>query len=131
MVHARTAALRDSMEEDRVNRTRRGTCRSLAIAAIAMVFGVGADAQSLYGLSSSVPGSLYTIDTSTGAATLVANLSGASDTSLVGLEFLGGTLYATDVIPTSGPFAGSFTFGTIDPITGAYTAINNQAGSSN
>src|SRR5262245_3989710 len=79
----------------------------------------------LYGLSSSTPGQLFKINANTGAATFVANISGASGTSLVGLEYYGGFLYATDVRQNS------FTFGTIDPVTGVYTAINNQSGSSN
>jgi len=80
----------------------------------------------MYGLSSSTPGTVYQINTATGAATSVVNLTGDSTTSLVDISFLNGTLYASDV------FAGrAFTFGTINLTTGAYTAINNQGGSAN
>jgi hypothetical protein len=79
----------------------------------------------LIGLSSSSPGTVYSIDQLTGGATALFNLTGTTSASLVGLDFLGGTLYATDV------FAGGFRFGTIDMTTGAFTAINNQDGSAN
>ncbi|MFZ1060773.1 MAG: hypothetical protein WAP47_16440 [Candidatus Rokuibacteriota bacterium] len=65
---------------------------------------------------------LYTINTATGAATFVADVPG---TSLVGLTFLGGTLYASDI------FGSSLLFGTINPTTGAYTGISDQGGSAN
>src|SRR5262245_40231296 len=73
----------------------------------------------LYGLSSSFPGSLYTINSATGAASLVTNLS--NQTSIVGLEARQGVLYASDV---NG--GGGAQFGTINPSTGAFTALNNQ-----
>ena len=95
-------------------------------AVVPILFSLSAKADFLYALSSDTPGSLYTIDTATGAATLVTDLSGDINTSLVDIASLNGVLYADDV------FAGShLTFGTIDPATGAYTAINNQNGSSN
>jgi hypothetical protein len=94
---------------------------------------VTARADVLYGLTTSNPGaSLYTINTSSGAATHFINLSSnVAATSLVDLAALNGTLYATDVIPNSGPFPFQSTFGSINPTTGAYTAINNQNGSNN
>src|ERR1700722_14851446 len=90
----------------------------------ALIFGlaVPAQADSLYGLSSSLPGSLYTINTSTGAATHVVDLSGAFESSFVDLAALNGTLYGSDIDPSSGPLLGQFTFGTINATTGAYTA---------
>jgi hypothetical protein len=99
----------------------------------ALIFGlaVPARADSLYGLASSVPASLYTIDTSTGAATHVVDLTGAFESSFVDLAALNGTLYGSDILSTSGPLSGQFTFGTINATTGAYTAINNQGGSLN
>ena len=47
-------------------------------------------------------------------------------TSLVGFEYLGGKFYATDVFG-----ANDLRLGTIDPVTGAFTGLNNQAGSNN
>lgn len=83
----------------------------------------------LVGLSSSRPGSVYSIDATTGAATLIVDLSNTDRTSLVGLEVLDGTLYASDVaVPNGG---GRLRFGTIDLATGAFTAITDQAGSNN
>jgi hypothetical protein len=85
---------------------------------------VPAFAGTLYGLSSSTPGTVYTINPATGAATAVVDLTGVTRASFVGLEFLNGTLYATDV-SVSG-----WKFGTINLATGAYTVINDQGGSS-
>jgi hypothetical protein len=81
---------------------------------------------SLIGLSSSTPGTLYNVNPSTGAATKIVDLTGDTLTSLVGLDFLGGTLYASDVL-----VGGAFKFGSIDPSTGAFTSINSQGGSAN
>lgn len=92
----------------------------------AVLAAIPAAAGTLYGLSSSTPGTIYTIDQVTGAATALVNLSGADSTSLVGLSYYGGNFYATDVY-----VHGVFTFGTINPVTGAYTVINNQGGSAN
>jgi hypothetical protein len=78
----------------------------------------------IYGLSSSNPGRLYTIDPATGQATLAVTIS--NNTAVPGLDFLNGALYASDVV---GP--GQFHFGTIDLATGVFTAINNQGGSVN
>jgi hypothetical protein len=93
--------------------------------ALTLGLSVPAHADVLYGLSSSSPGSLYTINTSTGAATHVVDLSGTTSTSFVDLAALNGKLYGSDIVL---PFIG-FTFGTINPTTGAYTPINNQGGS--
>jgi len=100
---------------------------SLLFAAAMLGFSsVPVSAGVIYGLSSSTPGTVYTIDAATGAATPVVSLTGNDDTSMVGLEFLNGTLYATDVFTPS-----SYTFGTIDLGTGAFTPINDQGGSFN
>jgi DNA-binding beta-propeller fold protein YncE len=80
----------------------------------------------LWGLTSSTPGSVYSINPATGAATFVTDLTGAVATSLVGLDILAGKLYATDVVAGAG-----FSFGTIDIATGAFTIINDQDGSAN
>jgi DNA-binding beta-propeller fold protein YncE len=80
-------------------------------------------AGTVYGLRDGDPGELYTIDKSTGAATLVTQIQGYS--SLVGLEYMSGKLYATDI------FGDSNLFGTIDPITGAFTGISDQGFSVN
>ena len=90
------------------------------------VLAQSASADAMYGLSSSTPGTVYTIDTNTGAATAVVNLTGVTQTSLVDVSFLNGTLYADDVFQN-----GAFRFGSIDLTTGAFTAINNQGGSAN
>ena len=78
----------------------------------------------LYGMSGPGGGAgLYTLNRSTGGATLVANLSGSAVfASLGGLDFLGGTLYA------SGVYAGgaTYSFGRLDPVTAAFTEIVQQ-----
>jgi hypothetical protein len=114
-------------------RTINKTVLSVALGlTLAVGLSVPAQADILYGLTTSNPGaSLYTINTSTGAATHFVNLSGVAATNLVDLAALNGTLYASDVIANSGPLQFQTTFGSINPTTGAYTAINNQNGSSN
>ena len=98
--------------------------------ALTIGLAVPVQAEVLYGITDSDPGvSLYTISTSTGAATHYLNLSGVIASSLGDLASLNGTLYATTISPSSGP--PQFTFGSINPTTGAYTVINNQNGSSN
>jgi hypothetical protein len=84
-------------------------------------------ASTLWGLSSSEPGVLYTVDPATGAATEVVTVTGAIDASSTGLEILNGTIYATDVYVGGGVM----NFGSIDRATGAFTLINDQAGSLN
>lgn len=78
----------------------------------------------LYGVSSATPGTLYTLDPSTGAATQVVDLT--LEVSFTGLAFLGDDLYATDVW-----YNADFTIGTIDITTGAFTYVGDQDGSSN
>ncbi len=98
--------------------------------ALTVGLAVPVQAEVLYGITVSDPGvSLYTINTSTGTATHYLNLSGVVDSGLGDLASLNGTLYATTIGPSSGP--PQFTFGSINPTTGAYTAINNQNGSNN
>jgi hypothetical protein len=88
-----------------------------------------AAAGTLYGLSSDWVPTLYTIDASTGQATPVAPLGNASYSGLVGLDFLHGTLYATDINPAAG---GPQRFGTIDINTALFTPTpGNQGGSVN
>lgn len=99
------------------------------VGALAMILGTAGQAHAgLIGLSSSTPGSLYSIDETTGAATLIVDLTGTQFTSLVGLEVLDGVIYASDVYASS---TAAFSFGTIDPTTGAFTALNTQGGSLN
>jgi hypothetical protein len=105
-----------------------GTLFRLAFAALALAVVAPAQAGTLIGLSSSDPGTLYRVDQATGAATLLTDLSGSDFSSFVGLEVLRGTVYATDVVPAAG---GNFSFGSIDLNTGAFTVINDQAGSAN
>lgn len=109
---------------------RKTTCRSMrAVAALGVLIGAAATASAgqLLGLASDSGSSagLYALNEATGAATRIATVN--DSTSLVGLDFLNGTLYATDVF-VSGH---GFSFGSIDPLTGAFTFINNQGGSSN
>lgn len=103
----------------------RGVARVFCAAGL---ISVAATAQAgLIGLSSGRPGTLYQINSSTGAATALVSLTGNAMASLVGLDYLGGKLYATDIFgATSG-----FLFGSIDITTGAYAGINNQGGSIN
>ena len=105
----------------------------LAVAlGVALTIGLAVPVQAevLYGITDSDPGvSLYTISTSTGAATHYLNLSGVIASSLGDLASLNALRYATTISPSSGP--PQFTFGSINPTTGAYTVINNQNGSSN
>lgn len=100
--------------------------RTLALSLAVVAVGGSAFAGSIYGVSSGEPGVVYTINSSTGAATPVQSIGGAlTFTSLVGAEFLGGTLYITDA------FTDEYSFGTVDLTTGDFTAINNQGGSAN
>ena len=81
----------------------------------------------LYGLSSSNPGTLYTVNPGDGSATAVTDLSGSSFVSLTGLSFLDGTLFGTDIVPPGA----SFMTGTIDTGSGAFVGVSNQDGSAN
>lgn len=104
----------------------RGLVARAAIAvAAAFAFCSGAQA-GLVGLSSGSPGALFNINSATGAASHIVNVS-PGITSFVGLEYLGGKYYGTDILP---PGSG-FSFGTIDPTTGAFTVLNTQGGSAN
>lgn len=102
----------------------------LAFAAAAL-----GSAQTLYGLSSdsfssTVPGQLWSVDESTGAATFLQNVTmgdGSNvQTSIVGLANLSGTLYACDCFNETGNI-----FGSINPANGVFTPIGNQNGSIN
>jgi hypothetical protein len=98
-------------------------------ASLLAVFGLMTDSSlraDLIGLSSSIPGTLYNVSPTTGAATPIVDLTGSTGTGFVGLASLNGVIYATDVFS-----GGEAHFGTIDPATGAFTAINNQGGSLN
>jgi hypothetical protein len=107
-------------------RTLKCAATTIAIAIVTLLLAATPSSASLIGLSSGSPGTLYSINSSTGAATKLTDITGTA--SLVGIEYLNGTLYATDVLP-GGEYP--FSFGTIDITTGAFTAINNQAGSAN
>jgi hypothetical protein len=99
--------------------------RTLALFLAVLAAGGNAVAGTIYGVSSDSPGVVYTINASTGAATPVVSITGASDTSFVGAEFLGGTLYISDALTTQ------FSFGSVDLSTGAFNEINDQGGSAN
>jgi hypothetical protein len=74
----------------------------------------------LYGLSYTAPVGLYTVDPTTGAAGLVANLSGAAADDAVNIKFIGNTAYTTDYATPSSLY-------TIDLTTGA-TALVGSTG---
>ena len=81
----------------------------------------------LYSLTySASPGTIYTINTATGAATSLVSLTGIDAPIADDISFLNGTLYASDVSLTSALVA---SFGTINLTTGAFTQINTQGGS--
>lgn len=97
-----------------------------AIVASALLLCGGAPAWAgLIGASSSSPGELYDIDSSTGAATSFLTLD--KGLSFTGFEILGGVGYATDIFNPRGGFG----FGSIDLTTGAVTVLSGQDGSSN
>ena len=79
----------------------------------------------LYGLSSSNPGTLYTVSSSDGSATAVNDLTGSDLVSYTGLSFLDGTLFGSDV------YVSGFKVGTIDTGSAAFTGVGDQDGSSN
>ena len=74
----------------------------------------------LYGVST-VSNNVYTINTTTGAATLVKNIPAEVD--VTGAEFLNGELWITDVI------FGGYKTGTVDLGTGIFTPRIAQPGS--
>jgi hypothetical protein len=74
----------------------------------------------LYGVST-ISNNVYTINTATGAATLVKNIP--AEVNVTGAEFLNGELWVTDVI-----FNGYRT-GTVDLSTGIFTPRITQPGS--
>jgi len=100
--------------------------RLVLVLAICVVASLSFSSQAfglLYGLSSSNPGTLYTVHAGTGAATAVVSLS--ETVSFTGMAFLGNDLYATDVYTTG------FRLGTIDVSTGVFTVVCDQDGSLN
>jgi len=76
----------------------------------------------LFGLSSS-DDTLYTVDATTGDATLLHELD--ENVSFTGLAFLGDQLWATDI------YEGGWRTGTIDLSTGDFTAVSTQDGDAN
>lgn len=99
--------------------------RTLALSLSVLAVAGSALAGTIYGVSSDMPGVVYAINASTGAATPVVSIAGAIETSFVGAEFLGGTLYLTDASTTH------YSFGSVDLATGAFNEINDQGGSAN
>lgn len=81
----------------------------------------------LVGLSSGNPGVVYRINESTGAATPIVTLD--SEWSLVGLAYLGQTLYGTDLYCTT-PACGNYAVASISP-NGSTNVISEQNGSAN
>lgn len=95
-------------------------CILLVFAAI-LVFTLSTSVHALlYGLASNND-SLYTIDETTGVATLEATLD--SNVSFTGLAFMGDELWASDI------YVGGWRTGTIDLDTGVFTVQSDQAGS--
>ena len=84
-------------------------------------------ADGLVGLSSSSPGGVYRINEFTGAATPIVTLD--SEWSLVGLAYLGQTLYGTDLSCTT-PACGNYAVASIST-NGSTNVISEQNGSSN
>jgi len=85
--------------------------------------------QGLIGLSSTDLGALYTINPNTGRATLFVTTDG--ETSIVGLSYIEGTLYGSDIEDYPGsPIPDDFTVGSI-ATDGTVTFISNQNESSN
>ena len=74
----------------------------------------------LYGVST-ISNNVYTIDTTTGAATLVKNIP--AEVNVTGAEFLNGELCVTDVL------FGAYRTGTVDLSTGIFTPRITQPGS--
>ncbi len=71
--------------------------------------------------------SLFQLDESTGAATLLTNVNGANDLGqIAGLTFLGGELFASDIFGDNNLRTGS-----INTNTGLFTGISDQDGSIN
>ncbi len=97
-------------------------CTPICVAALA-VAAQPAHAADLIGISSSTPGELYDIDTSTGAATSFLVLN--ERPSFSGITFFQGELYVTDID------CGVFCFGKIDLGTGIVTILSQQDGSFN
>lgn len=106
-----------------MHRNRHFAPRALAAAALLSLLSVGPARAELYGFGSN-SGGLYRIDEATGDATFALPVNNGG--SLVGLEFVGDRFYAVDVFGSNG-----FAFGSIDPVTGAFTEINNQGDSFN
>jgi hypothetical protein len=99
----------------------------------AAVFGMllcsaGAEAQ-LIGVTDNFLGqqTVYTISTSTGAATKLLDVNLSNGISLAGAEYLNGKLWVTDVLNQPG----GLSFGYIDLGTGNYTGVGSQGGSIN
>ena len=98
--------------------------RSLWAALAGLLLAAGSAApNTVIALSSGNPGTLYSLDPATGAASLFRTLNTFS--SSVDIDFLNGKLYTTDVWSGS-----AYSFGTLDLSTGAFTPLNNQMGNS-
>jgi hypothetical protein len=77
------------------------------------------------GVGASGPETLYTLNTTTGAASVVGNLSGADASTASQIRFIGNTLYTTTDTAPSGLY-------TIDTGTGAGTLVgSNSLGTDN
>lgn len=98
------------------------TARIVAVTCV-LIYAHGAEASPiLYGVST-ITNSVYTINTSTGAATFVTNTP--TEVNVTGAEFLNGELWVTDVL------SGGYRAGTIDLSSGIFTPRITQPGSSN
>jgi len=76
----------------------------------------------LIGISASAPSVVYSIDSATGTATPL--VSTTFESAIVGLEYLNGTVYVSDI-----KIGDDYHFGSIDLGTGAFTPINVPGGS--
>lgn len=96
--------------------------RVVAVVSVMACPGAAEASAILYGVST-VSNNVYTINTTTGAATLVKNIP--AEVNVTGAEFLNGELWITDVI------FGGYKTGTVDLSTGLFTPRIAQPGTTN
>ena len=102
-----------------MNRIKR-TVRLVAVVCVLASPGAAEAGAILYGVST-VTNNVYTLNTTTGAATFVKNIP--FEVNVTGAEFLNGELWITDVI------SGGYKTGTVNLSTGGFTPRITQPGS--
>jgi hypothetical protein len=104
----------------------------MAVAAIPA--SVKAASMTLYGITDGPTGGIYSIDQTSGTATLINNLSGSgantnNNFAGIGFGYLNGTAYASDVMATFGSNPTQVTtFGSVSLTTGVYSPISTLNG---